>query len=112
MIITITRIEGPNIDCDKPCVCNTFAQANERLRVWSHTAPKNGCYDKCDFKIKGDDGELIYTGRYDLKHWRVECANLKAHVISYLEYRKDYPKSSQDDRDRAEELIEFFKDKV
>lgn len=83
--ITLTRAEGPLVDCGKPHVCSSFKEAKAILDRWSYTAPEHGGYDKCDFRIELD-GEPVYDGRYDLKHWRVESPNLLAHVASYLEY--------------------------
>jgi hypothetical protein len=83
--ITLTRGEGPIVDCDKPHICASFKEANDILSRWSNTAPEHGGYDKCDFRIELD-GEEVYSGRYDLKHWRVESANLLAHVAGYLEF--------------------------
>ena len=33
--------------------------------LWGQTAPENGGYDKCDFKVMWDNGEC-YEGRFDL----------------------------------------------
>jgi len=38
------------------------------MRDWSDTAPKGGCYDKGEFTVRFQDGE-VYKGRFDLKHW-------------------------------------------
>ncbi|CAG9229846.1 hypothetical protein PSP6_540001 [Paraburkholderia tropica] len=77
--ITVTRGEGPSDTCRKPETVATYDEANSILWRWSNTAPKNGGYDKCDFVIVFADGSE-YRGRYDLKHWSDETANLAGHV--------------------------------
>lgn len=63
--VWIQRAEG----LPEECVERTFpsiALADEELRRWAKTAPEDGTYDKCDFKITFEDGDT-YSGRYDLK---------------------------------------------
>lgn len=86
MNIVLTRAEGPSHECDKPHSCTSFFDADLKLKHWSYSAPENGGYNKCDFVITDDAAGIEYKGRYDLKHWRVECANLRAHVIGNLEF--------------------------
>lgn len=83
--IVITRVEGLIKDCGKPKTVSDFHKANQILRLWSDTAPKGGCYDKCDFKITFDDGS-VYEGRYDLKHWKDEVPNLGNHVRDFVTF--------------------------
>lgn len=83
--ITITRVEDPRGSCDQPRTVDSFPMANALLRVWSTTAPSKGGYDKCDFHIEYEDGE-IYEGRYDLMHWQTEAPNLGRHVREFMEY--------------------------
>jgi hypothetical protein len=125
MKITLTRAEGLTDECNKPFVCSTFTEANAKLSAWSRTAPEHGGYNKCDFKIEGPDEIPNYSGRYDLKHWRIECANLKGHVLRNLEFvagqacppsmtkeRYDaFVAARSDHKDVAEELLEFYRDK-
>jgi hypothetical protein len=67
--VELDRAEGP---CDE-CVKVEFAGADAMMKAqtqmirWSHTAPKDGGYDKCDFTVTFDDGQT-YKGRYDLVH--------------------------------------------
>ena len=86
--IEITRAEGPHEEVGKPEVCTREAYfgiwdcADRILIRWSHTAPKAGGYDKCDFTVTWEDGET-YNGRYDLKHHAVEFPNLAKHVYDF-----------------------------
>lgn len=76
--ITLTRVEGP----PKECVtkhATTFTHANIILTAWSHSAPKDGGYDKIDFTVQYQDGET-YCGRYDLIHWEGGEPDLQAQV--------------------------------
>lgn len=127
MIITMTRATGPTDECGDTKTTTTFAAADHYLRHWSHTAPKNGGYDKVDFEISNEEtGDVIYKGRYDLKHWHTETANLKAHVMDYLTFtagERCPSHMSTDDynafigradiglimREEARELIKLFK---
>ncbi|GAC1605822.1 MAG: hypothetical protein NVS3B3_04440 [Aquirhabdus sp.] len=85
--ITIKRSEGPINRCKDAVVVSTFENANSVLRQWSSTAPQGGGYDKCDFVIKDlDNPDFAYTGRYDLKHFNDEAANLKTHVLGFLHF--------------------------
>jgi hypothetical protein len=77
--IVLTRAEGLTSECGKPRTVASFSAANSVLYGWSETAPKNGGYDKCDFVIHFAEGS-IYSGRYDLVHWRHEAPNLGNHV--------------------------------
>jgi hypothetical protein len=86
MEIILTRIEGMIDECNKPKSFATFSEANAQLTRWSYTAPQNGGYDKVKFTIKDEAADIDYAGRYDLKHWKLECANLRGHVVGYLEF--------------------------
>lgn len=86
LTIVIKRGEGPIKECDIPHTLHSFKAANELLRQWSSSAPQGGGYDKCDFRITDEASNFEYDGRYDLKHWKDETANLKAHVVGYLQY--------------------------
>lgn len=105
MIITITRVEGPTEQCGKAFNLLTFTQANALLRCWALSAPTSG-YDKCDFKIANEEtGDVFYSGRYDLKHWTIETANLQQHIIATLEYHIENGSELSDTR----ALVELFK---
>ncbi|MEN7527898.1 hypothetical protein [Cupriavidus sp. DL-D2] len=84
-LITITRAEGPSSMCGKPQTAATFHGADWILHRWSSTAPEKGGYDKCDFRIEWENG-MVYEGRYDLKHWRVEHPSLSCHVLGFIEF--------------------------
>ncbi len=88
--IEITRAEGLTSEVTgKPEVCTdahidgAWECANHVLVKWSGTAPKEGGYDKCDFKVTWEDGET-YEGRYDLKHYTIEYPNLAKHIYDFL----------------------------
>ena len=82
--ITITRGEGPCNLCGKPKEFTSFIDANIWLRCQDETFPKHGGYNKHDFTIEFEDGE-IYQGRLDCKHH--SCKNndldLREHVIGF-----------------------------
>lgn len=62
--IWLSRAEGRTDECIEKTV-DSFEAADSVLRRWARTAPKQGGYHKCDFKITFVDGET-YDGRYDL----------------------------------------------
>lgn len=86
MKIELRRAEGPVHECDKPFKCESFFDANVKLKAHSWSAPEGGGYDKVDFTIIDEATGLHYEGRYDLKHWKVETPDLKAHVVGFLEF--------------------------
>lgn len=105
MNIKLTRVEGPDpINHDHHL--GTFAEANELLRKWSMTAPDGGGYDKCDFTITIPEINLVYDGRYDLKSWRVECANLRAHVVNNLEFMAGVSRPCHMDQERYDHMLD------
>jgi len=67
--VWLNRAEGPSAQCGDV----TFAGANvvqevlDKLWQWGLSAPKNGGYDKVDFKVEWEDGET-YEGRFDMKY--------------------------------------------
>lgn len=84
--IEITRAEGPAPPCGRPVICrrekrpgtgiegsifcddwecSAFLIAQSQFMIWGRTAPRNGGYDKCDFKVYWVDGHS-YQGRFDL----------------------------------------------
>lgn len=85
MLITITRLEGPHDECRQRSF-GTFQEADKTLRHWSMTAPADGSFHRCEYLIEDERQHLSLKGQYDLKHWRVECANLRAHVVGSLEF--------------------------
>lgn len=107
MNITITRSEGPTEFCGRSHECKTFDQANFWLRSWSVSAPKKG-YDKCDFTIANEEtGDMVYTGRFDLKHWSVQASScLREHVVGYLNYHMETETQASD----TSALIKLFKE--
>lgn len=60
---------------------DVFGKADELLCEWSRTAPRDGGYHKCSFKVEYTDGET-YEGRYDLKAG--EGVSIGAHMESHL----------------------------
>lgn len=87
--IKISRAEGMAHECVTRVV-RTYDEANAMLRAWSATAPKGGCYDKCDFWVTFEDG-YQYAGRYDLKHWSEERPDLAGHMRSFVRYLAGEP---------------------
>jgi hypothetical protein len=83
--ITITRAEGPTVLCGKLKEFTSFLDANTWLLSQDETFPKHGGYDKHDFKVEFEDGE-IYEGRLDCKHH--SCKNndldIKEHIASFV----------------------------
>lgn len=88
--ITLRRAEGPLTDCDHDVTVESWGRANLTLRDWSKTAPANGAYDKCDFKIVFADGST-YSGRYDLEHFSRKTPDLAAHVRDHMNYLAGTP---------------------
>ena len=90
--VAVNRAEGPANECvayvyhtgDKPAdfdderghmegatfvKCDPDALAGSvvcRFVTWGYTAPKTGGYDKCDFKVKWENGKT-YEGRFDME---------------------------------------------
>lgn len=84
---TTTGYDGK--EAERPYYTGTWAtdpwtRANAVLASWSHTAPKTGGYDKCDFKVTYEDGET-YEGRYDLTHMdRDGYPSIEKHMTSFI----------------------------
>ena len=83
MVISLTRAEGPTDSVGRPRKVDGWQHAKSVLLQWARTAPKDGSYDKCDFKI--EIGDATYTGRYDLVHESVRWPDLLRHVTENLE---------------------------
>lgn len=84
--IWLHRAEG-EIGPDSTATVATWAEAESVLRGWSHTAPEDGSYHKCDFKITYEDGQ-VYDGRYDLTQPR--DVTLEEHVRHFVEVGSGY----------------------
>jgi hypothetical protein len=84
--IEIERAEGLSSECIAVTV-QTFAQAEATLSRWSMTAPDNGGYHKCDFKVTFEDGQT-YEGRYDLSRNRADqdAPTLADHIARHLSF--------------------------
>lgn len=82
----LERVEGRHSECVKVSV-TTWAGADSILRQWAHTAPDDGSYHKCDFKVHYADGET-YEGRFDLKRHDVTMpeALLFHHMWMHVTY--------------------------
>lgn len=82
--VFLERAEGPVADCIKVTV-PSLAEATNTLMRWSWTAPKDLGYDKCDFRVTFEDGE-VYEGRYDLKRGLKDEGSLQHHIVSFIEF--------------------------
>ena len=86
MKIILTRAEGEiGVDSFDPTEAASFREADSILRKWALTAPKKLGYNKVDFKVIFDDGE-IYEGRYDLKYKDKAEASLENHMKDFLRF--------------------------
>ncbi|GEM_PF-1380004 len=84
--IILTRAEGEiGVDSFDPTETVSFEEANLILKKWALTAPKELGYDKVDFKVIFEDGE-IYEGRYDLKYKDKTEASLENHMKDFLRF--------------------------
>src|SRR5574341_1261558 len=63
--IVITRMGGP-IETYYDVVLGTWAETDVILKLWARTAPNNGCYDTCNFRVFFEDGNS-YSGTYRLR---------------------------------------------
>lgn len=108
--INLIRAEGPTAECGIFFHAASFFDADLKLKSWSWTAPEGGGYDKCDFWILDEATGVHYEGRYDLKHWKDEAPDLKAHVVSNLEYvATQDTRASASLKDQAAALAIFMK---
>ncbi len=88
--VEIVRAEGLIHECDKPerfLGPDALLYASLRLGEWARTAPEDGGYDKCDFKIEWADGET-YDGRADIErsHHTAGKYDLAEHVRDFLTF--------------------------
>lgn len=87
--ILLSRAEGPCKLCyqDQSFPGPDFTAVNVFLLGASNTFPKNGGYDKHDYKVIFENGE-IFEGRLDCKHF--SCSdndlNLHKHIKEYCEW--------------------------
>lgn len=109
MKITLTRVEGKAAQA----TCVDFHDANITLTVWSRTAPKDGGYDKCDFTVEFDNGD-VYEGRYDLVHPSVDgLPDLRKHIRGSLEWmaaEQAAPHLPEEYRREAAEMLKKHRD--
>jgi hypothetical protein len=62
---------------------NIWERANNALSDWRVTAPSDGSYHKCDFKVTYEDGET-YEGRYDLS--KKTRTTIEEHMTRHCEF--------------------------
>jgi len=82
--IWLSRAEGPTNDLGEHLVAS-FETADAILRKWARTAPKWEGYNKVDFRVIWEDGE-IYEGRYDLVHQDTTRADLAGHMKDFCSF--------------------------
>ncbi len=82
--VILERAEGPKAMLSGPIALGGIESANQVLRRWSDSAPKEAV-DKVDFEIRWVDGSA-YRGTYGLKHWSVEMPCLEEHVRNELAF--------------------------
>lgn len=92
--IWINKAEGKTSECFDITV-NSMEKANKMLALWAKNAPTMG-YDKCDFKVTFEDGE-IYEGRYDLKNIELEEPCLSSHMIGFITWLIENDEKIKDD---------------
>jgi hypothetical protein len=85
--IWLNRGEGPSAECGKPVTVSSYAEADKIVYRWAQTAPKDGGYDKVDFKVTFTDGEE-YEGRLDIKHPTAKDPDLSVakHIKDFVSY--------------------------
>jgi hypothetical protein len=107
--IWINRAEGPVKDCVAVTLTEEklWKQADDLLKRWSDTAPQNGCYDKCDFKVTFEDGEL-YEGRFDMKHWSVELPDLEDHILHFVRWHAGLCEHPWCGKEQYEQMVEQY----
>lgn len=83
--VFIRRAEGPTYDLGQRTVAS-FEAADEQLKNWARTAPKDRSYHKVDFDVTWADGET-FTGRYDLAFEDFKKSNLLgSHIQQHLTF--------------------------
>jgi len=111
MIITLTRLEGADKEGQRRSF-TSFQDADKTLRNWSMTAPGDGSYHRCEYLIEDRRQHLTLKGQYDLKHWRVECANLRAHIVGSLEFLAEADQPAAAHTSRYAALVQQYSDAV
>jgi len=72
--VLITRKDGP-IKGRYDIVLGTWEETDVILSFWAKTAPDNGYFDTCDFKVIFEDGNS-YSGTYYLRQQDAFLKNL------------------------------------
>ena len=106
--ITMERAEG----LTKECITverKTFQDANRTLWDWATTAPKNGCYNKCDIEVVYEDGEKV-SFRFDMEFKHSNQVNILQQEIKrmmvWYSGRENNPHCG---KEKYEELVERYK---
>lgn len=83
-----------------------WANAEMLLRAMSHDAPESSSYNKVDFRIEWEDGE-VYTGTYDLTSPAPGTAieRLSEHVVRHCMYASGYAKPSHWTQERQQAIL-------
>lgn len=111
MKITLTRLDGPH-DARPQRSFDSFQEADKTLRSWSMTAPEDGSFHRCEYLIEHAQQNLTLSGQYDLKHWRVECANLRAHIVGSLEFLAEPAAQQAPQAYRYAALVQHYSEAV
>lgn len=83
--VWLSRAEGRTQEIGQRTESSLEA-ADEQIRHWAQTAPKEGSYHKTDFKVTWEDGET-YAGRYDLQFGDYKKSNLLgSHIQQHLAF--------------------------
>lgn len=111
--ITIIRAEGPSALCGKEQKASSWIEAINILRGNAATAPKGGAYDKHDFKVVFDDGQ-VYEGRFDLKGEGPYA--LEDHMRQFVTYLSGewtgYAEGFDSERQRIEVMTAYARDRA
>src|SRR4051794_37599989 len=83
--ITLHRAEGWAADAELPAP-GVWAAADNQLRSWALTAPKDGSYHRVDFVVDIAD-QHRYEGRFDLAFTSV--CDLGEHIRSTAAWRSN-----------------------
>jgi len=86
-------------------VSDIESKVQEFLFEWGKTAPKNGGYDKTDFRVKWDNG-FSYAGRFDMEYGGLDGGQTFVNSLKgRLEYYKDmeYPSGVSYSKEEHEE---------
>lgn len=114
--VWMNRAEGPINLCGQRRF-TTLDQADATLLAWAYTAPRNGGYDKVDFKVTFIDGEE-YIGRFDMKHplaKNAEQLSFLSHMRAFVafqagERKPDWMKAEEYQKYLANENVEEAKE--